>query len=120
MLGMLQAMANKAFPGSKPVLKLFGSIMTGLALETSDMDIAVTGLRIEDRMAMIDDLHALEDEIKKWPIVKDLKAIDTASIPVIKANLSMKAVAREMFKAFADDMADIDLPIDITFDDTPI
>jgi len=119
-LNMLQAMANKAFPGSKPVLKLFGSIMTGLALETSDMDIAVTGLRIEDRMAMIDDLHALEDEIKKWPIIKDLKAIDTASIPVIKANLSMRAVAKEMLKAFADDMVDIDLPIDITFDDTPL
>jgi DNA polymerase sigma len=113
-------MANKAFPGSKPVLKLFGSLMTGLALETSDMDVAVTGLRIEDRMAMIDDLHALEDEIKQWPIIKDLKAIDTASIPVIKANISMKAVAREMLKAFADDMVDIDLPIDITFDDTPL
>lgn len=59
-LNKLQEMANKAFPGSKPVLKMFGSLMTGLALETSDMDIAVTGLRIEDRMAMIDDLHALE------------------------------------------------------------
>jgi DNA polymerase sigma len=112
-------MAEKAFPGSKPVLKMFGSLMTGLALETSDMDVAVTGLRIEDRMAMIDDLHALEHEIKKWPIVKDLKAIDTASIPVIKANLSMKAIAKEMLKAFSEDMVDVDLPIDITFDDTP-
>lgn len=54
-------MANKAFPGSKPVLKVFGSLMTGLALETSDMDIAVTGLRIEDKDSMIDDLHALKD-----------------------------------------------------------
>ena len=94
--------------------------MTGLALETSDMDIAVTGLRIDDRMAMIDDLHALEDEIKKWPIVKDLKAIDTASIPVIKANLSMKAISKEMLISFTDDMDDSDLPIDITFDDTPL
>lgn len=45
---------------------------------------------------MIDDLHALEDEILKWSIVKDLKAIDTASIPVIKATISMKAVCKEM------------------------
>ena len=94
--------------------------MTELALETSDMDIAVTGLRIEDKDAMIDDLHALEDEIKKWPIVKDLKAIHTASIPVIKANLSMKAISKEMLKSFSEDMVDTDLPIDITFDDTPI
>jgi len=116
---MLQTMANKAFPGSRPVLKLFGSLMTGLALETSDMDIAVTGLRIEDKMSMIDDLHALKDEIKKWPIIKDLKAIETASIPVIKANLSMKAIKKEMQKAYSDDEEDFDLPIDITFDDTP-
>lgn len=60
-LGMLQEMANKTFSGSNSVLKMFGSLMTGLALETSDMDIAVTGLRIEDRMAMIDDLHAYEE-----------------------------------------------------------
>ena len=93
--------------------------MTGLALETSDMDIAVTGLRIDDRQAMIDDLHALEEEIKKWPIIKDLKAIDTASIPVIKANISMKAISKEMLKSFSEDMIDCDLPIDITFDDTP-
>ncbi len=93
--------------------------MTGLALETSDMDIAVTGLRIDDRQAMIDDLHALEEEIKKWPIIKDLKAIDTASIPVIKANISMKAISKEMLKSFSEDMMDCDLPIDITFDDTP-
>lgn len=117
---MLQMMAHKAFPGSKPILKLFGSLMTGLALETSDMDIAVTGLRIDDRMAMIDDLHALEEEIKKWPIIKDLKAIDTASIPVIKANISMKAVSKEMLLSFSDDIEDCDLPIDITFDDTPL
>jgi hypothetical protein len=31
----------------------------------------------------------------------------------------MKAIAKEMLKAFADDMVDVDLPIDITFDDTP-
>ena len=111
-------MANKAFPGSKPVLKMFGSLMTGLALETSDMDIAVTGLRIEDRLAMIDDLHALEIQVMKWSLVKDLKAIDTASIPVIKAQLSMKAITEEMGKTFSHP-TDIELPIDITFDDSP-
>jgi hypothetical protein len=35
--------------------------MTGLALESSDMDIAVTGLRIDDRECMIDDLNKLGD-----------------------------------------------------------
>jgi hypothetical protein len=35
--------------------------MTGLALETSDMDIAVTGMRINSREDMIEDLHILAD-----------------------------------------------------------
>jgi DNA polymerase sigma len=54
-------MANLDFPGRNPLIKVFGSLMTGLALETSDMDIAVTGLRIDGREDMIDDLNALGD-----------------------------------------------------------
>lgn len=48
-----------------------------------------------------------------------MKAIETASIPVIKAMLSMKAVAKEMGKVVGDDYEDSELPIDITFDDSP-
>jgi hypothetical protein len=33
--------------------------MTGLALESSDMDMAVTGLTIGDRSMMIEDMHSL-------------------------------------------------------------
>lgn len=59
-------MANVAFPGRNPVIKVFGSLMTGLALVTSDMDIAVTGLRIGGRDDMIDDLHSLAAQVQKW------------------------------------------------------
>ena len=59
--------------------------MTGLALQCSDMDMAVTGLNIIDRQEMIDEMHKLSNGLKKWDLVQDLKAIDTASIPVIKA-----------------------------------
>ena len=31
------------------VVKVFGSLITGLALESSDMDMAITGLEITDR-----------------------------------------------------------------------
>ncbi len=57
----LQKMATAAFPNRNPTIKVFGSLMTGLALESSDMDIAVTGLRIDDRECMIDDLNKLGD-----------------------------------------------------------
>lgn len=66
--------------------------MTGLALEQSDMDMAVTGLSIGDRYEMIDEMHKLSDGLAEWDLVTDLKAIDTASIPVIKANVNLDAL----------------------------
>lgn len=93
--------------------------MTGLALESSDMDIAVTGLRIDDREDMIDDLKALGTQVQKWSLIKDYNPIVTASIPVIKAHLRLQDVAKEMGKAFNHHDPDIELPIDITFDDSP-
>ena len=65
-------------------MKLFGSLETGLALESSDMDIAVTGMMIPDRYDMIQKLKALGAKLKAWKYVKSHKVIDTASIPVIK------------------------------------
>ena len=34
-------------------VKQFGSLITGLALESSDMDMAITGLEISDRNTLI-------------------------------------------------------------------
>lgn len=44
MLSKIQSLADIIFKGEVPKLELFGSLVTGLALESSDMDIAVTGL----------------------------------------------------------------------------
>lgn len=44
---------KQIFVGENPKLELFGSLSTGLALESSDMDLAVTGLEIDDRYVMI-------------------------------------------------------------------
>jgi DNA polymerase sigma len=118
-LNKIQDLAVKAFPGSKPVIKVFGSLMTGLALISSDMDMAVTGLTICDRASMIDDMHSLADQLRKWDLIADLKAIETASIPVIKANISLAKITKEMGKVREDGEIELMLPIDITFDDSP-
>lgn len=77
-------MAQKVFPGQHPRLEVFGSLVTGLALESSDMDMAVTGLRIDDRYQMISDLKSLANGLEDWICLESFKAIETASIPVIK------------------------------------
>lgn len=58
------------------------------------MDIAVTGLRIEDRFAMVDDLCKLADALRDWKCLSSFKSIDTASIPVIKMVSSKANVNR--------------------------
>ena len=55
-IAKLQEVAAKVFEKEQPKIEIFGSVITGLALESSDLDLAVTGLRIDDRMMMIDDL----------------------------------------------------------------
>ena len=83
-LAKIQEVASKVFINETPKLELFGSLITGLALESSDMDLAVTGLRIEDRFIMIDDLNKLANGLKDWKCLQSFKSIETASIPVIK------------------------------------
>lgn len=68
-----------------PKIKQFGSLVTGLALESSDMDMAVTNLDLPDREKMIESLGVFADCLRKWEMIQDLNAISTASIPVIKA-----------------------------------
>ena len=69
---------------------LFGSLETGLALESSDMDLAVTGLKITDRYQMIDDMKKLSNVLEKWESLDEFKSIPTAAIPVIKMKINLE------------------------------
>ena len=74
---------------STPRIKQYGSLITGLALESSDMDMAVTNLCIPDREKMIESLDLFAERLQKWEMIEDLNAISTASVPVIKANVDL-------------------------------
>lgn len=84
LLAKLQDIAKHQFDKENPRIVLFGSLVTGLALESSDMDIAVTGLQINDRFKMIEDLNKLARGLQEWQCLSSFKSIETASIPVIK------------------------------------
>jgi DNA polymerase sigma len=102
----------------KPVLKLFGSLVTGLALESSDMDLAISGLNIPDREDMIEKLTMMADAIEKWPYKKKLKAITTASIPVIKVDIDIDRMRElEGYEHLETQPGQV-LQLDITFDDS--
>lgn len=127
-LARLQALAEKTFPHDHPKIELFGSLITGLALESSDMDLAVVGLEISDRYAMIEDLKKLSSvlQIEFKLSIDTFKAIDTASIPVIKMKLDLvKIREHEMKESEEGDFERRPIPdnqrylnVDITFDDS--
>lgn len=48
------------------------------------MDLAVTGLYIDDKYALVCELNKLADALKDWEVLESFKSIETASIPVIK------------------------------------
>jgi len=53
------------------------------------MDLAVTNLIIPTRDDMIKSLEKLAEALKKWECLQNLKAIPTATIPVIKAEVDL-------------------------------
>lgn len=90
----IETIARKELKSDKLTVKIFGSLITGLALESSDMDMAVTGLEISDRTTLIDDMHTLTRALDSWDLVQELKSIETASIPVIKAKIDLKQIRK--------------------------
>jgi DNA polymerase sigma len=59
----IETIARDVLNCERIVIKVFGSLVTGLALESSDMDMAVTGLDICDRTTLIEDLNTLSDAL---------------------------------------------------------
>ena len=88
----IETIAKASLKCDRLVVRVFGSLITGLALASSDMDMAVTGLDITDRAGLIEDMHTLADGLESWDLIQELKAIDTASIPVIKAKIDLRKV----------------------------
>lgn len=92
----IERIAQTELQCERLIVKVFGSLITGLALQSSDMDMAVTGLDISDRTTLIEDMHTLTRALDDWDLVKELKSIETASIPVIKAKIDLKQIRKVM------------------------
>jgi DNA polymerase sigma len=63
---------------------IYGSIATGLALEGSDVDIAIRNLKIESKDQCLEEMHKLNNSLSKLPFVIESKEIHAISVPVIK------------------------------------
>lgn len=98
---------------------MFGSISTGLALESSDMDLVITGLKIKDRDDVIDHIRILSEFFKNSLYFQNVNAIEGASFPVIKLEADLQKIreAENPENKSKINMKMKYLQIDITFED---
>ena len=71
-------------------IRLFGSYATGLAIDSSDIDLGVIGLNIHNRQFLNSACLALSNSLKLLPFVQSSVAILTAKIPVIKVQVDLQ------------------------------
>lgn len=64
--------------------KIFGSCATGLALTTSDVDIAVNRIETYDKGVLCDYILKIDEVLKGFKWVLSTKPILTAHVPVLK------------------------------------
>ncbi len=65
-------------------MAVYGSMATGLALETSDLDLAVCGLRVLDKGELLTALQKIRAALAGKDFLAECQVIETARVPVIK------------------------------------
>ncbi len=63
---------------------MYGSMATGLALEGSDVDVAIAGLPIYNREQLLACMQMLYYALERQDFVLECKLIPAATVPVIK------------------------------------
>jgi len=89
---------------------VYGSTASGLALEGSDIDIAIQNLKVFSKEQCLDLLHKLKNNLSSLPYVKDCKEINAVKVPVIKLllNINKMGINNE----------NTEMKVDITIDDS--
>lgn len=74
----------------------YGSWNTGLLIPNSDIDLCIQGFDVIDRQGVVRILETIENNLRLFKWVLDIKPIYTANIPVLKIECSA-AIAFESF-----------------------
>lgn len=80
----LRSVITQSSKSFKSTLMVYGSWVTGLMTETSDIDICIKRYEILDRLEVKAILETLEYHLKQFKWVLDIKGIYTATVPVLK------------------------------------
>ena len=80
-------------------VKIFGSCATGLALESSDVDLALMGFENVPKFEIPNILQILLENLVYFKWIVNYKAIFTASVPILKlVNFNLLYIFKSFFK----------------------
>ena len=93
----------------KVTVEVYGSVAAGLALDTSDIDIGICGLKANDKESVLNIMELIVKALSDKGIIVSSQIIQSASVPVIKTVVALEALLEEW--------KGITTKLDITFDD---
>lgn len=81
-------------------IKMYGSMASGLAIEQSDVDLAVVGLDLQgSKEVLLREMGKLNEQLDVFMKSKSsIKFIDTATVPVIKMTIDLEKVNQKILK----------------------
>lgn len=75
-------------------IKIYGSMASGLAIDSSDVDLAVTGLHFNgNRELHLQEMRQLQDQLEFLHCIQSMKFIESATIPVIKLQIDLQKIS---------------------------
>lgn len=90
-------------------IEVYGSAAAGLALDTSDIDIGICGLKANDKESVLNVMELIVKELNGKGLIISSQVIQSAFVPVIKTVVDL-GVLLEEWKG-------VTTKLDITFDD---
>mmetsp|Transcript_3333 Transcript_3333/g.3308 ORF Transcript_3333/g.3308 Transcript_3333/m.3308 type:complete len:218 (+) Transcript_3333:41-694(+) len=110
-------------PEEKIDVSIYGSMVTGLAIDSSDLDLLVSGVLSNQetilRIHVIKEMQKLHYTLGALFGLETNSLIDTATVPVIKLSLDLQKIRKEFFKENNEYLSEElqFLKVDITFND---
>lgn len=72
---------------------MYGSMASGLAIDSSDVDLSVTGIDFKgNRELLIKEMRSLFERLEFMTSKSSIKFIETATVPIIKLQVDLQKV----------------------------
>ena len=122
---LVKAKYGKQFSASFVGVKTYGSMASGLAIDSSDVDLAVTGLYFNgNRDKHLVEMRSLFEDLKNLKTKSDVQYIDTATIPIIKLTMDLDKIKQTLSRHVKSSQPSLPveksmrfLGVDITYED---